>query len=62
MMSFMIILRSLFNWLVWAATCKSDDYVRMQGMKHTVGESAHRKEIVAGNLGKRLIAGKPQSS
>ncbi|EJD04434.1 P-loop containing nucleoside triphosphate hydrolase protein [Fomitiporia mediterranea MF3/22] len=39
----------------WAATCRNDDYIRIQGLKRMVTSPAHRKEIVAGNLSDRLI-------
>ena len=42
---------------VWAATCRNEDYVRIQGMKRTINDSAHRKELVAGNLEKKLTYG-----
>lgn len=56
------LLQSVFDWLggrrgfafresaVWAATTKNEDYIRMQGLKHLVSGSSHRKEFVAGNL------------
>ena len=47
-----IIILSL--WLVWAATTKDKDYIRMQGYKHLVDDPVHRKEVVAGSLGEHL--------
>ena len=44
--------------IVWAATCKNDDYVRLEGMKKLVAEPAHRKELVVGNLFPYLLPGK----
>ncbi|RDB28996.1 Lipid A export ATP-binding/permease protein MsbA [Hypsizygus marmoreus] len=41
---------------VWAATTKDADYVRMEGMKRTVSNAAHRKEIVAGGMREYLIS------
>jgi len=41
----------------WAATTKDQQYVKLQGLKRTVGDHAHRKEIVAGNLEKFLSHG-----
>ncbi|KAF9229816.1 P-loop containing nucleoside triphosphate hydrolase protein, partial [Gyrodon lividus] len=56
--------QSLFQWfsvrrfafksLVWAATTKNKDYMRMQGFKHLVDNPAHRKEVVAGGLGEHV--------
>ncbi|KAF9242363.1 P-loop containing nucleoside triphosphate hydrolase protein [Melanogaster broomeanus] len=56
--------QSVFQWfsvkrfasssLVWAATTKNEDYIRMQGFKHLVDNPAHRKEVVAGNLGEHV--------
>lgn len=40
--------------LVWAATTKNQDYIRMQGYKHVVDNPLHRKEVVAGNLSEHL--------
>ncbi|KAG6819629.1 hypothetical protein H0H93_010049 [Arthromyces matolae] len=40
---------------VWAATTKDARYVRMEGMKRTVSDTAHRKEIVAGGLQQYLL-------
>ncbi|KAF7986144.1 hypothetical protein HWV62_38510 [Athelia sp. TMB] len=55
---------SIFQWMsarrrfidsgVWAATCKNDDFLRMEGLKRMVDDPAHRKEIVAGNMYKHL--------
>lgn len=42
---------------VWAATCRSDDYMRMQGMKQMVAEPHHRKELIAGDMSKYLVSG-----
>lgn len=36
--------------IVWAATTKNDDYIKMQGLKQLVTAPEHRKEIVAGGL------------
>lgn len=36
--------------IVWAATTKDDDYIKMQGLKQLVTAPEHRKEIVAGGL------------
>ncbi|PIL33930.1 ATP-binding cassette transporter [Ganoderma sinense ZZ0214-1] len=36
---------------VWAATTTNEEYVKMQGWRRVVSDAAHRKEIVAGNLG-----------
>ncbi|KIM52370.1 hypothetical protein SCLCIDRAFT_1223856 [Scleroderma citrinum Foug A] len=46
--------KSVFQSLVWAATTKNEDYIRMQGYKHVVDNPKHRKEVVAGNLGEHL--------
>ncbi|KAG7093668.1 hypothetical protein E1B28_007327 [Marasmius oreades] len=35
---------------VWAATTKNEDYLKMEGLKRTIGSSSHRKEIVAGGM------------
>ncbi|KAG6874168.1 hypothetical protein C0995_005586 [Termitomyces sp. Mi166 len=49
----------LTDWLnlpqVWAATTKDAEYIRMEGMKRIVSDSAHRKEIVAGGLQEYLF-------
>ena len=34
----------------WAATTRDQQYVKLQGLKRTVNDHSHRKEIVAGNL------------
>lgn len=39
---------------MWAATTKSEEYVRIQGMKQAVNEVEHRKEFVAGNLSEHM--------
>ncbi|OBZ79064.1 hypothetical protein A0H81_00117 [Grifola frondosa] len=36
--------------VVWAATTKNKDYIRMQGLKRVVNDIEHRKEFIAGNL------------
>ena len=41
----------------WAATTNDQQYVKLQGLKRTVNDHAHRKEIVAGNLEKFLSHG-----
>ncbi|KAG5646916.1 hypothetical protein DXG03_001992 [Asterophora parasitica] len=41
---------------VWAATTKNADYIRMEGMKRTVSDNAHRQEIVTGGLQEYLFA------
>ncbi|KAF8060884.1 P-loop containing nucleoside triphosphate hydrolase protein [Lyophyllum atratum] len=48
--------RGLVSAGVWAATTKNADYVRMEGMKRTVSDTVHRKEIVAGGLQHYLFA------
>ncbi|KAL5535096.1 hypothetical protein ACEPAF_3189 [Sanghuangporus sanghuang] len=40
---------------VWAATCRNNSYMRLQGLKRMVTSPIHRKEIVAGNLFQRLL-------
>ncbi|KAK1232133.1 hypothetical protein PQX77_004734 [Marasmius sp. AFHP31] len=40
--------------LVWAATTKDEDYIKMEGLKRTIGTMSHRKEIVAGGLWKYM--------
>lgn len=42
--------------LVWAATTRNDDYVKLQGLKHIVSDPAHRKEFVAGDLGQYMMS------
>ncbi|THH11373.1 hypothetical protein EW145_g713 [Phellinidium pouzarii] len=42
--------------LVWAATCRNNEYTKLQGLKRMVIDPSHRKEIVAGNLFERLKA------
>ncbi|KAH0838718.1 hypothetical protein J3R83DRAFT_7048 [Lanmaoa asiatica] len=46
--------RSALSSLVWAATTKDEDYIRMQGYKHLVDNPLHRIEVVAGSLGEYL--------
>lgn len=41
-------------YLVWAATSKNEDYLRMEGMKRVVDDPAHRQEVVAGNMSEYL--------
>jgi hypothetical protein len=43
--------------IVWAATTKDKDYIRMEGMKRVVNDAVHRKELVAGNLKEFMAAG-----
>ncbi|KAG6864837.1 hypothetical protein C0991_006861 [Blastosporella zonata] len=40
---------------LWAATTKDAEYIRMEGLKRTVNDVAHRKEIVAGGLQEYLF-------
>ncbi|KAG6919464.1 hypothetical protein DXG01_005723 [Tephrocybe rancida] len=42
--------RNFLRTAVWAATTKDAEYIRMEGMKRTVNDAEHRKEIVAGGL------------
>ena len=42
----------------WAATTKDRQYVKLQGLKRTVNDHSHRKEIVAGNLERFLSQGR----
>ncbi|KAF8665110.1 hypothetical protein AX16_000577 [Volvariella volvacea WC 439] len=56
---------SVFQWLaikrpfikpgVWAATTRNIDYIKMEGLKRVVGDGAHRKEIIAGNMAHYLV-------
>ncbi|KAF5351552.1 hypothetical protein D9758_007240 [Tetrapyrgos nigripes] len=39
---------------VYAATTKNDDYLRMEGINRAINSDQHRKEIVAGNMGKYM--------
>lgn len=48
--------------LAWAATTRNNDYIRMEGLKRLVGSSKHRKELIAGGLGKYLTAGTSRPS
>ena len=43
--------------LVWAATCRDESYIKLQGLKRLVTDPSHRKELIAGNLGDRLVTG-----
>lgn len=45
--------------IVWAATTKNSDYIKLQGLKRVVTEFIHRKEFVAGNLSRYMISRKP---
>ena len=47
--------------LVWAATVRDDNFVRMEGLKRMVSRPKHRKELVAGGLADYLTAGTPNS-
>ncbi|KAG5220545.1 P-loop containing nucleoside triphosphate hydrolase protein [Salix suchowensis] len=42
--------------IVWAATTKNDDYIKMQGLKQLVTAPEHRKEIVAGGLWEHCVS------
>jgi hypothetical protein len=42
--------------VVWAATTKDSDYIRMQGMKRVVNDACHRKEIVAGGMREYMVS------
>lgn len=44
--------------VVWAATTKDADYIRMEGMKRLISDDIHRKEIVAGGMWEYLLSGK----
>lgn len=46
----------------WAATTKDREYIKLQGLKRTVNDHSHRKEIVAGNLEKFLGHGQFSSA
>ncbi|KAF5351573.1 hypothetical protein D9758_007222 [Tetrapyrgos nigripes] len=39
---------------VYAATTRNDDYLKMEGIKQAINSDQHRKEIVAGNMGKYM--------
>jgi len=43
---------------VWAATSRDKRYIRAEGLKRTVNEATHRKEMVAGNMWKYMLSGK----
>ncbi|KDQ54980.1 hypothetical protein JAAARDRAFT_209162 [Jaapia argillacea MUCL 33604] len=45
-----------FDGGVWAATTTDDDYIRMEGLKRTVNNPEHRKEVVAGNMSEYLTS------
>ncbi|KAG6816268.1 hypothetical protein H0H87_007349 [Tephrocybe sp. NHM501043] len=47
--------RRFLSTAVWAATTKDAEYIRMEGMKRTVNDAAHRKEIVAGGMQEYLF-------
>ncbi|TDL28942.1 P-loop containing nucleoside triphosphate hydrolase protein [Rickenella mellea] len=65
-LAFLTFLSPLMDWMkfrsyihpssVWAATCRNDDYIRMEGVKDVVLQSDHRKEMVAGNMWEHLIS------
>lgn len=40
---------------VWAATTVNEDYIRSQGLKKAISDTAHRQEIVAGNMWKYML-------
>ena len=48
--------------VVWAATTRNLDYIKMVGLRKAVKESAYRKEIVAGNMWEYMYSGKLQVS
>jgi hypothetical protein len=43
--------------VVWAATTKNQDFIRMQGLKLVVNSHSHRKEFVAGNMSEHMAKG-----
>ncbi|KJA29087.1 hypothetical protein HYPSUDRAFT_32429 [Hypholoma sublateritium FD-334 SS-4] len=47
---------SLLHDGVWVATTTNEDYKRAQGLKHTVNDPIHRKEIVASGIAPFLLA------
>ena len=56
------LLKNLIVRKAWAATTRDQRYVKLQGLKRTVGDHSHRKEIVAGNLEKFLSHGQSPSA
>ena len=42
--------------VVWAATTKNQDYIKLQGLKRVVTNFTHRKEFVAGNLAQYSVS------
>ncbi|KAL0564952.1 hypothetical protein V5O48_017080 [Marasmius crinis-equi] len=40
--------------LVWAATTKDEDYIKMEGLRRTIKTMVHRKEIVAGDMWRHM--------
>ncbi|TCD60798.1 hypothetical protein EIP91_009511 [Steccherinum ochraceum] len=55
-------LSEIFTWTgqasrgVWAATTRSDDFIRLQGLKRLVVDATHRKEFVSGNLAQYTLS------
>jgi len=43
--------------VVWAATTRNKDWIRMAGMKIVVDDASHRQEVVAGNMSEYLANG-----
>ena len=43
--------------VVWAATTRDEDYLKLQGLKRLVSDASHRKEVVAGNLDQYIVSG-----
>ncbi|KAF8508693.1 P-loop containing nucleoside triphosphate hydrolase protein [Gautieria morchelliformis] len=40
----------------WAATCRSQDFLRMEGFRKLAETAEHRKELVAGNLQNYIVS------
>ena len=46
---------SLIISVVWAATTNNPDFLRSEGLKHTISNPIYRQEIVAAGLGSFLL-------
>lgn len=44
------------SYTVWAATTTDQDYIKAEGLKRTIANPAHRKELVAGGIAPYLLS------
>ncbi|KAF8724831.1 hypothetical protein AX14_008579 [Amanita brunnescens Koide BX004] len=60
-MSLFVQTQFIYPSCVWAATTRDTRYIRTEGLKRTVNDPSHRKEMVAGNMWKYMLAEYAQS-